>query len=417
MKKFNVEKELIHRSLHNFRANSSYSNYSPHSSKPPRQNNTHQSPMSGRIKPFDTNLYQSQNLSNQKSVPRLPSPLTTLPKPLLSRTLTPRNAPNDLFRRLESKIKDSRPSTTSNESGIMNLHAHQHQHYDPIVKIHSHIKMLISSMRALSSTPRSYFRKSYFFTNPQVDLKQSVNSLADVLREGRRANPQVTAAQLFDNVHGCKVVSSCFTRWKVAFIQNWVCKEARLLQRYKLGRKVMQAMRDRVRSRKYAVDEFNVKQELLSKVKVLKAWKAVKLAPVRSFVTRRVVRAWRIVVVEAREEKLKIKEALTFRDRLLKQKVMYILYKFTQCHLIPKKNYHRSLKTRAMFSMITYHKKVQAISKIIKIHFSQQKLYESQKFEMLEKFHVWKEWHFNSKNEEREMDMLNVALRFRLHKL
>jgi hypothetical protein len=61
-------------------------------------------------------------------------------------------------------------------------------------------------MRALRDVPKDYFKKSYFLRT-HTDPKESINSLEDVLREGRIMNPNLKVSKLFNSIHGSKIVS------------------------------------------------------------------------------------------------------------------------------------------------------------------------------------------------------------------
>ena len=62
-------------------------------------------------------------------------------------------------------------------------------------------------MRMLRDVPKDYFRKSYFIQNPQIDPKDSINTLEDILREGRRIHPEMKLSDLFGSIHGSKLIN------------------------------------------------------------------------------------------------------------------------------------------------------------------------------------------------------------------
>lgn len=211
LEKSMLEKESIHRSFHNFKKSYSVTSQSPRRSVPGTPIHNH------GIKAHQVSLFESKGA---KSI--LPDPvfsqkyinaeINTFPKPLPSRILTPRNAPNDLFRRLESKLKASRQNSENSKSDSVNLSSIGgsivEKVVDPELNIKEHIKILITSMRALRDVPNEYFKKSYFIKKQgQMDPKESLASLEDILREGRKISPDMSASKLFDNVHNSKIVS------------------------------------------------------------------------------------------------------------------------------------------------------------------------------------------------------------------
>lgn len=61
-------------------------------------------------------------------------------------------------------------------------------------------------MRALRDVPSGVFKKAYFVGN-NLNNENEVNSLEDMVREGRRSNPDISLSSLFDNIHGFKIVN------------------------------------------------------------------------------------------------------------------------------------------------------------------------------------------------------------------
>ena len=289
--------------------------------------------------------------------------------------------------------------------------------YAPELKVREHIRALISSMRALRDVPIEYFRKSYFIQTPQIDPRESITSLEDILREGRRIHPDMKVAKLFKTIHGSKIVSMCLTQWKIAFIQNWIKKDMKILQRYRLGKAALASIRSYLKERKSNLQEFQVKREFLLKARCIKAWKTYENFPVKQFRTQRIFDTWKSVYLHTKDERSKNRTAMQFRVRLLKQKVMYILYKFSQCRMIPRKNYQRSLKTRAMFSWIIFHKKVKALTKVVHSQLTNEKLKQKDKDTLAYGFYAWKQQFTDVKNIEREHQLLYVALKFRANSL
>lgn len=289
--------------------------------------------------------------------------------------------------------------------------------YAPELKVKEHVRALISSMRALRDVPTEYFRKSYFIQKPQIDPRESITSLEDILREGRRIHPEMKVAKLFKTIHGSKIVSMCLTQWKIAFIQNWIRKDMGILQRYRLGKAALEAIRTYLKERKSNMQELQLKREYLLKARCIKAWKTFEHFPVKQFRARRIFETWKSLHLHTKQERANNKTALHFRDRLLKQKVMYILYKFSQCRMIPKKNYQRSLKTRAMFSLILFHKKVKILTKVVHSQLSVEKLKQRDLDRLAVGFYTWKQQITDAKNIEREKQLLYVALKFRANSL
>jgi len=89
------------------------------------------------------------------------SNLNSFPKPLSRRILTPRNAPNDIFRRLENKLKASKltkNNTNLRESRKVSYSLLTEGKLSPEIRIKNHIRTLLASMRALRDVPSDYFK-------------------------------------------------------------------------------------------------------------------------------------------------------------------------------------------------------------------------------------------------------------------
>jgi len=110
-------------------------------------------------------------------------------------------------------------------------------------------------------------------------------------------------------------------------------------------------------------------------------------------------------------------DALAFRDRLLKQKVTYILYKFSQVRLIPKKNYNKTLKTKAMFSLIQWHFKVKTLKNLAQKYLNQERISQLETIRIHNSFYEWRQKTTEIANFEKEQVMTYSALTFRINNL
>lgn len=59
-------------------------------------------------------------------------------------------------------------------------------------------------MRKLRDVPDSYFRRSYFYSHPEVGR---IHTIEDMLREGRRVNPYMSVANLFQHIKGYELAN------------------------------------------------------------------------------------------------------------------------------------------------------------------------------------------------------------------
>lgn len=139
--------------------------------------------------------------------------------------------------------------------------------------------------------------------------------------------------------------------------------------------------------------------------------------PFRKFRKHIILKAWKKSHSDLIIEKFKIQDSLQFRDRLLKQKVMYILYKYAQSILIPKKKYYMSLKTKVMFSWIQWHKKMKKIKSISNKYLSDKAVRQMEEIRVFEGFSHWKELTQELASKEKEEIMIYSALQFRVYNL
>jgi hypothetical protein len=305
---------------------------------------------------------------------------TSLPRPLFHKSLTPRNAPNDLFRKLESKVKKKKVEE-------LPFLMQSWEEKDPTEKISQHLDSLVTSMRKLRDVPDAYFRKSYFYSHPEMG---KINSIEDMLREGRRVNPYMSVANLFQHIKGYEIANRWFNIWKIAFIQNWICKDVLLLKKYKRGKNILSSIRGYIKQKKNNIEEFKLKNELLYKARILKSMKESISQPVTSFIKRKFFLKWKSNHKNLVISKQKHLESIHFHTHLLKQKSLFILYKYSQCHRIPKKSHERSLKTRAFFSLLLFHQKCSSLKPILLLHNSQEKLLARQTIAMKECLQKWR---------------------------
>lgn len=108
-----TKKEQIHRSFHSFKANSSTSSQSPHRYGIRKVENNQRICIQqiSLLETKGSKIADSPSPVASKGI-IVPTNLNSLPKPLPKRVLTPRNAPNDLFRKLEDKLKASKNSSS-----------------------------------------------------------------------------------------------------------------------------------------------------------------------------------------------------------------------------------------------------------------------------------------------------------------
>ena len=104
----------------------------------------------------------------------------------------------------------------------------------------------------------------------------------------------------------------------------------RILQKYKYGKLALNAIRSYIKQKKSDVQEFQIKKQLLKKASCFKQWKILRNQPVNRYILNKFFGKWRNAFIKFQKEKAKEFESLLFRDRLLKQKVIYILYRYTQ---------------------------------------------------------------------------------------
>ena len=407
-----IEKEKIHRSYHHFKHNRSFSFETNYRSS---------------VKQSQPIIVQQMSLLESKGLVVHDSPysrvsmdtlgrgnIISFPKPLPSRVLTPRGAPNDLFKNLENKLKSSKGTTSNLESRFefrsVNANSIVEKIYDPELKIKDHIRNLIRCMRMLRDVPKDYFRKSYFIQNPQIDPKDSIKTLEDILREGRRLNPDMRLSKLFWNIHGSKLINLWFTQWKIAFIQNLICKDMCILQKYKMGKLALSAIITYIKQKKADTQEMQFKREVILKAKWLKSWRNLSRKQVNFYIMNKFFKKWRSMHNLKRLEKAKEFDCMLFRERLLKQKVIYILYRYTQWELIPKKKYQHSLKTKAMYSLIVNHNQIKKLKRIVTLHLDNEKLNTINLKVLTSSFTKWKlDFINNRSNEFGAQAILNIA--------
>ena len=126
-------------------------------------------------------------------------------------------------------------------------------------------------MRALRDVPSGVFKKAYFVGN-NLNNENEVNSLEDMVREGRRSNPDISLSSLFDNIHGFKIVNMWFTQWKIAFIQNWIRNDMVMLQKYKRGKSALIKLRQYMKEKESKLQEFEAQSSLLLQARVIRSW-------------------------------------------------------------------------------------------------------------------------------------------------
>ena len=203
---------MIHKSLHNYRASSSAYSNSPirSSSHACFENSPYEIRKLNLSRIQDNNHRKDYSFSVIERKREGISNLNSFPKPLPQRILTPRNAPNDLFRKLESKLKAAKGSPSQEkllDVGPLKSSLLGEGSIDPELRIKNHIKTLLISMRALRDVPRDYFRKSYFNRSRDIDTKHGIKNLEDILKEGKRMHPEMKVSQILSNIHGMKNVS------------------------------------------------------------------------------------------------------------------------------------------------------------------------------------------------------------------
>ncbi|CAI2386721.1 unnamed protein product [Moneuplotes crassus] len=417
LKKSMAEKEMIHKSLHNFRLSQS-----TYSQSPSRHNENQGLDMS----PYGLDRV---NICQIKAIPckddffhspnqevRGASQLNSFPKPLPRRVFVPQNAPNDIFRKLESKMKASM-SVKKNESfiqpdrsGLIAAGA-----ISPEVRIKNHIRTLLNSMRALRDVPGNYFKNS-FFNKSQLDTR-NIKSLEDTLRQARKMHPEMPMTELCSSIYGSKIVSLCFTQWKIAFIQKWICTDMQMLQRYRAGKTALRSIRAYLQEKRSNIQEFKIKRELMFKSRVLKAWQDYRNLPIKRFRQHRILLKWKKAHSDTMMQRFKLRDALQFRTRLLQQKVMYILYRFSQSRIIPKRRHQITLKTKAMFSWIQWHKKVKSIRNLCSKYMNQESVKTAESVMAYNYLVRWRNNVHEAISHERDQVMTYTALNFRISTL
>lgn len=103
-----------------------------------------------------------------------------------------------------------------------------------------------------------------------------------------------------------------------------------MLIKYVKAKNFLQNWRRKNQIKKSRIEEFELKRSYMLKIKILKAWRHKDDYTVQVWKKQRVFKNWKIACRESIQERNKTEDAFRFRKRLLKQKVMYILYKFTQ---------------------------------------------------------------------------------------
>ena len=76
------------------------------------------------------------------------------------------------------------------------------------------------------------------------------------------------------------------------------------------------------------IEEFELKKQWEVKLKVIRAWRREGVG--EEIRKRKILKAWRDVARQEKEDRVKERYAMQFFQRLMKQKVVYVLYKFTQ---------------------------------------------------------------------------------------
>ena len=143
---------------------------------------------------------------------------------------------------------------------------------NPEIRIKQHVRILLTSMRALRDVPSGVFKKAYFVQNPLIQNKDQVSNLEDMMREGRRIHPNMSLSRIFDNIHGFKLVNICFTQWKIAFIQNWIRNDMVMLQKYQRGKSAFIALRQYMKEKQSKLQEFEAQSSLLLQARVIRSW-------------------------------------------------------------------------------------------------------------------------------------------------
>ena len=106
-----------------------------------------------------------------------------------------------------------------------------------------------------------------FFSNSLRNSKQNIKNLEDILREGRKLNPGKKVSELFSSINGAKIMSLCFTQWKIAFIQKWIQKDMNMLHSYRIAKAAIKNIREFISEKKSTIQEFHIKRDLLLKVR------------------------------------------------------------------------------------------------------------------------------------------------------
>ena len=113
-----------------------------------------------------------------------------------------------------------------------------------------------------------------------------------------------------------------------------------------------------IKQKKSDLQEFEDQHELLLQARTLRTWneyvqgkKYTNQVTSKCQFLYKFFYSWKGYHKEQKSERVNMKQSLEFRDRLLKQKVVYILYSFAQQRIIPRKHYLKSLKQKALCSL------------------------------------------------------------------
>lgn len=130
-----------------------------------------------------------------------------------------------------------------------------------------------------------------------------------------------------------------------------------LLQKYRRGKAALTAIRTYLKQKTSYMQEFELQKNFLLQARVIRAWRAyiqeknkTNMQVSKLHFIKKYFKIWRSNHLIDKIQRINERKSLVFRDKLLKQKVVYILYSYAQPRIISKKHYNKNLKQRAFYA-------------------------------------------------------------------